>query len=81
MLSGDYDLVVMDEINVALAMKLIGLDEVLKLIGDKPPDLDIIITGRYAESEIIELADLVTEMVKIKHPYDKGIGARSGIEY
>ena len=80
-LSDDYDLVVLDEVNVALALKLIELDEVLKLIGDKPPDLELIITGRYADSKIIELADLVTEMVKIKHPFDSGLLAREGIEY
>ena len=80
-LSGNYDLVVLDEVNVALSLKLIELDEVLKLIGDKPSNVELILTGRYADSEIIEIADVVTEMVKVKHPYDKGILARKGIEY
>jgi len=80
-LSGKYDLIVLDEINVALALKLIELDEVIKLIGDKPSSVELILTGRYAESRLIELADLVTEMVKIKHPYDNGVLARQGIEY
>jgi cob(I)alamin adenosyltransferase len=80
-LSGKYDLVVLDEVNVALGFNLIELDEVVKLIEDKPPHLELILTGRYADTKLIELADLVTEMVKVKHPYDKGIKARKGIEY
>lgn len=80
-LSGNYDLVVLDEVNVALDFNLIELDEVVKLIRDKPPHVELILTGRYAGTELIELADLVTEMVKVKHPFDKGIKARKGIEY
>ena len=80
-LSGNYDLIVMDEVNVALGFNLIELDEVVKLIKDKPPKVELILTGRYADTELIELADLVTEMVKVKHPFDKGIKARKGIEY
>jgi cob(I)alamin adenosyltransferase len=79
--SGNYDLVVLDEVNVALGFNLIALDEVIKLIEDKPPDVELILTGRYADAKLIELADLVTEMVKVKHPFDKGIKARKGIEY
>lgn len=81
MLSGQYDLIVLDELNVAAAFKLVEPDEVLKLVKDKPPEVELIITGRYADPALIELADLVTEMRKIKHPYDKGIPARKGIEY
>jgi cob(I)alamin adenosyltransferase len=80
-LSGNYDLVVLDEVNVALGFNLIKLDEVVKLIMDKPPAVELILTGRYADDKLIELADLVTEMVKVKHPFDKGIKARKGIEY
>jgi cob(I)alamin adenosyltransferase len=80
-LSGKYNLVVLDEVNVALGFNLIELDEVVKLIKDKPPDVELILTGRYADNRLIELADLVTEMVKIKHPFDKGVKARKGIEY
>jgi len=80
-LSGNYDLVVLDEVNVALGFKLLELDEVVKLIKDKPPDVELILTGRYADTRLIEMADLVTEMVKVKHPFDKGIKARRGIEY
>ena len=80
-LSGSYDLVVLDEVNVALGYNLIELDEVIRLIRDKPPRLELILTGRYADTRLIEMADLVTEMVKVKHPFDKGIKARKGIEY
>ncbi len=80
-LSGKYDMVVLDEVNVALAWKLIELDEVVKLIRDRPPNVELVLTGRYADARVVELADLVTEMVKIKHPYDKGVLARKGIEY
>ena len=81
MLSGKYDLVVLDEVNVAVYFKLIELDEVIRLINDKPQNVELILTGRYAEARLIELADLVTEMVKLKHPYDSGVQARKGIEY
>ena len=81
MLSGNYDIVVLDEVNVALHFKLIELDEVVRLIGEKPQNVELILTGRYADAKLIELADLVTEMVKLKHPYDKGVKARKGIEY
>ncbi len=71
----------LDEVDVAVAFKLIAVDEVVKLIKDKPPSVELILTGRYADDKLIEMADLVTEMVKIKHPFDKGIKARKGIEY
>ena len=80
-LSGNYNMVVLDEVNVAVAFKLIPLDEVIKLIRDKPPNVGLILTGRKAATELIKLADLVTECLKIKHPYDKGIKSRKGIEY
>jgi cob(I)alamin adenosyltransferase len=81
MLSDSYDLIVLDEINIAVAWKLIELDKVVKLINDKPPNVELILTGRQADAKLIKQADLVTEMVKIKHPYDKGIKARKGIDY
>ncbi len=81
MLSGKYDLVVMDEVNVASAWGLIGVDEVVKLIEEKPDNVELILTGRYADKELVRLADLVTEMLDIKHPFDSGIEARPGIEY
>ncbi len=79
--SGNYDLVVLDEVNVAVAFKLIELDEVVKLIEDKPSNVELILTGRHADTKLIQLAGLVTECLKIKHPYDKGIMARPGIDY
>ncbi len=81
MLSGNYDLVVLDEVNIAAAWNLVELDEVVRLIRDKPPNVELILTGRQADTKLIKLADLVTECLKIKHPYDKGIKARKGIEY
>jgi len=80
-LSGSYDLVVLDEVNIAVAWKLIELDEVVRLIRDKPQNVELILTGRQADVKLIQLADLVTEMLKIKHPYDKGTTVREGIEY
>ncbi len=81
MLSSNYDLVVLDEINVAVAFKLVELEEVVKLIEDKPHSVELILTGRRADSRLIQMADLVTEMLNIKHPYDKGMLARKGIDY
>ncbi len=79
--SGRYDLVVLDEVNVALDYQLIGMDDVINLIKEKPSHVELILTGRHADSRLIEIADLVTEMVKVKHPFDKGVKARKGIEY
>ena len=81
MLSGSYDLVVLDEVNLAAAWNLVELDDVLKLIEDKPPGIELILTGRRADSKLVKAADLVTEMLKIKHPYDEGVAAREGVEY
>ena len=80
-MSGKYDLVVLDEINVAAAWKLVELDDVIKLIQDKPEKVELILTGRYADPRIVKMADLVTEMIAIKHPYDDGVQARAGFEY
>jgi len=80
-LSLKYDVVVLDEVNVAAAWKLIDVADVMKLIHDKPEKVELILTGRYANSKLIELADLVTDMVKVKHPYDKGVLSRKGIDY
>ena len=81
MLGGNYDLVVLDEVNVATAWKLVELDEVVRLIQDKPSNVELILTGRHADTKLVQLADLVTECLKIKHPYDKGITSRKGIDY
>jgi cob(I)alamin adenosyltransferase len=79
--SGCYDLVVLDEINVALDYHLIAMDDVIDIIKNKPSHVELILTGRNADARLIEIADLVTEMVNIKHPFDKGVKARQGIEY
>jgi len=79
--SGKYDLVVLDEVNVASAWGLISVDEVIELIKEKPEHVELILTGRYADKRLIELADLVTEMNVIRHPYDKGVKARAGLDY
>jgi cob(I)alamin adenosyltransferase len=81
MLSGRYDVIVLDEVNLAVAWKLVELDEVVRFIYDKPQNVELILTGRQADTKLIQLADLVTEMLKIKHPYDRGIIARKGSEY
>jgi len=79
--SDNYDVAVLDEINVAVAFGLIPLDEVMALIRDKPLGVELILTGRKAHPELVRVADLVTECLKVKHPYDRGIGSRRGIEY
>lgn len=80
-LEGQYDLVILDEINVALDYGLVPLEEVLELLRNKPAHLELVLTGRYAPPEIIAAADLVTEMTLHKHPYYQGVPAREGIEY
>ena len=79
--SGKYDMVILDEINVAVDFKLIPLQDVVQLIESKPPSLDLILTGRYAAKKIIGLADTVSEVREIKHHYAAGIKDRAGIEY
>lgn len=78
--SGNYNVVILDEINIAAAWKLIEVGDVLELIRSKPEDVELILTGRYADQSVIDAADLVTEMRKIRHPYDRGIRARRGID-
>jgi cob(I)alamin adenosyltransferase len=80
-MSGAYDLVVLDEINVALNYELIDVDRVIDLVRNRPPHVELILTGRHAPNQLLELADQVTEMVKVKHPFDNGVGARKGIDY
>lgn len=79
--SGDYDMVVLDEINVAVDFKLIPVSEVVELIKQKPSAIDLILTGRYAPLEIIALADTVSEISEIKHHYAAGFKERAGIEF
>jgi cob(I)alamin adenosyltransferase len=79
--AGETDLVVLDEINYAIDYGYVPLDEVLAALRSRPPHVHVILTGRNAKPELIELADLVTEMREIKHPYKKGIKAQRGIEW
>ncbi len=80
MLSGSYEIVVFDEILTAHFFHLINLDDILETIRRKPGTVEVIFTGRYAASELIAMADLVTEMTEVKHYYQKGVQARKGIE-
>jgi len=76
MLSGQYQIVVLDEINVAMNLGLIKEEEIQKFLDQKPEGVEIVLTGRYAAQAIMERADLVTEMVCRKHYYDQGVRAR-----
>jgi cob(I)alamin adenosyltransferase len=80
MLSGKFDLIILDEVNVAIYFKLIETQEVVEFIKQKPENVELILTGRYCPDEIGNLADLVTEMKEIKHYYQKGVKTRRGIE-
>ena len=79
--SGEYDVVVCDEILVALMLGYVTEDEVLQLIASKPKETELILTGRGATDALVEVADLVTEMTEVKHYYTQGVGARPGIEF
>ena len=79
--SRKYNLVVLDEINVAISLKLISLTQVKALLASIPEHTDIILTGRYAPKGLVSLADLVTEFCEIKHPYNQGIQGKRLKEY
>lgn len=79
--SGDYDMVILDELNVAADFGLIPLDDIIDLIRSKPAPLDLILTGRYAPSEIIAIADTVSEIKEVRHHYHAGVKERAGIEF
>ncbi|MBT9167055.1 MAG: Cob(I)yrinic acid a,c-diamide adenosyltransferase [Syntrophomonadaceae bacterium] len=78
---GEYDLVVLDEINVAVDFGLIPETDLFQLMEEKPPQVDLILTGRGASPELVRRADMVSEILAIKHHYDSGINGRKGIEY
>ena len=78
--SGDYQMVILDEANIATWYKLFSPDELVELVRSKPESVELIITGRNADPKVIALADLVTEMKEIKHYYSQGVQARAGIE-
>ena len=79
--AGSWDIVVLDEINIAVKLGLIDIREVLDLVQSKPPKLHLILTGRDAHPDLIAAADMVTEMRDIKHPYNIGVAAQKGIDY
>ena len=78
--SGKYDIIILDEANVAVHFKLFPVRKLLTLMDEKPDKVELVITGRYADPKVIEKADLVTEMCEIKHYYQQGVSARKGIE-
>jgi cob(I)alamin adenosyltransferase len=80
MLSGRYDIVVLDEVNIAIWFGLLAVEEVLAFLEQKPERVELVLTGRRAPQELIERADLVTEMQEVKHYYQQGVAARKGIE-
>jgi cob(I)alamin adenosyltransferase len=80
MLSGQYDIIVLDEINIAVWFGLLNVEEVLTFLDQKPEHVEVILTGRRAPPGLIERADLVTEMCEVKHYYHRGVMARKGIE-
>lgn len=79
--SKTYDMVILDEINVAVHYKLLNVEDIMDLLNSRPSSMEVVLTGRYADEKIIEMADLVTEMKEIKHYYKKGVKARKGIEH
>lgn len=76
-----YQVVVLDEVCIALYYKLFTIDEVLSVLKSKPETMEIVLTGRYAPNELVDFADLVTRMEEVKHYYNKGVDARKGIEF
>ena len=78
---GEHDLLILDEIGIALHYGLVSTSEVLDLVADKPAGLELVLTGRRMPPEILERADLVTEMRQVKHYHERGVPARKGIEY
>ena len=78
---GKYDMIILDEINVAVDFNLIDVHDVIKLIEEKPEGLELVLTGRYAHPELTRYADYVTEMLEIKHPYQQGVEARKGVDF
>ena len=79
--SGNYDIVILDEINYAVNLELISVNDVLNIIKSKPAKVDLVLTGNYAKDEIMDVSDLVTEMREIKHPFQQGIKAKKGIDF
>lgn len=80
MLSGQYDIIILDEICVCHYFKIFTLEEIISFIKNKPSNVELVLTGRYCPEELFEYADLITEMKEVKHYYSKGVNARRGIE-
>ena len=80
-MSGKFDVVILDEINYVVQLELLKLDDVIDLIKSKPSELDLVLTGNHAAEEVIDIADLVTEMKEIKHPFKSGKKAKKGIDF
>jgi cob(I)alamin adenosyltransferase len=78
---GDHDMLILDEINVAVDYGLLPLPEVLEFLGSCPREMEVVCTGRYAPAKLVELADLVSDVREVKHHYNQGIEMRKGIEY
>lgn len=79
--SGQYDIVILDEINYAVNLGLVEEADVLALLESRQKDVDVVLTGNHAPSVVLDVADMVTEMREIKHPFQKGIRAKKGIDY
>ena len=79
--SEKYNVVILDEVNYAINLGLINVEEIIKIIKEKPASLDLVLTGNHAKDEIIKLADLVTGMKEVKHPFKSGIKAKKGIDF
>lgn len=80
-ISGEYDLVILDEACIAVHYNLFSVNDLIDILTSRPATVEIVVTGRYASHELIEIADLVTEMKEIKHYYHQGVQARKGIEF
>lgn len=80
-LANKHDIVILDEINYAVNLKLITIDDILELLASKPQEMSLVLTGNYADPKLVERADLVTEMREIKHPFKRGIKAKKGIDF
>ena len=80
-LAGDHDLVILDEVNLSLTFGLVSLTEMLEVLRQRPGHVEVVLTGRAAPPELVDLADLVTEMQPVKHYFEAGIKARRGIEW
>jgi len=80
-MGGEYDIVILDEVNVAIELGVLKVEEVLPLIDERPGSVELVLTGRYAPEEFCERADIITEMRNVRHCFDKGVPMREGIEF